>query len=94
VVSQRLVPRSDGKGMVAAQEILIINANARELILKSESFSSLHAVIANGHDQHGMCSFDDSLLSLLERGEITREEALTQSSNRDNMLLRMSGITS
>ena len=94
VVSQRLVPRSDGKGMVAAQEILIINANARELILKAESFSSLHAVITNGLDQYGMCSFDDSLLSLLERGEITREEALTQSSNRDNMLLQMSGITS
>ena len=93
VISQRLVARVDGQGMVAAHEILVVNAAAQDIILRSESFANLHTVIANGSETHGMTSFDASLLALLERGVISREEALTHASQRDNMLLKMRGVS-
>lgn len=92
VISQRLVPRSDGRGLAAANEILVVNATAREIIHKAENFSGLHTVIANGGDTYGMQSFDDSLMQLTQDGVITREQALAQASRRDNMLLKMRGV--
>lgn len=92
VISQRLVQKRDGKGMVAANEIMVINANIREIILKSEHFTGVYQAIASGNDSYGMQTFDDSLLALFESGVITREEAMTQASRRDDMALKIRGV--
>jgi twitching motility protein PilT len=92
VISQRLVQRIDGKALVAANEILINNATVRDVILKSEHFDAIHTLIADGGSTYGMQSFDDALIALYESGVISRDQALTQASHRDNMQLRMGGV--
>jgi twitching motility protein PilT len=92
VISQRLVPRKDGKGRVAAVEVMVSTARIRELILDETKFRELHETIGKGHDTYGMQTFDQSLMSLLQQGLITYEEALLQATNRDDFALRVSGI--
>ncbi len=92
VISQRLVPRKDGKGRVAAVEVMVSTARIRELILDESKFRELHETIAKGHDSYGMQTFDQSLMSLLQQGLITYDEALLQATNRDDFALRVSGI--
>ena len=92
VISQRLVARADGKGLAAANEILIANAQVRDIILKGDHFSSLHTAIANGGDTYGMQSFDDSLLDLYQNGVISKDEAVHQASRRDDLMLKMRGV--
>lgn len=92
VISQRLVKRANGNGMAAAFEILVSTERVREIIEKSPSFTILHQVIKEGKDSYGMQSFDASLLSLYEKGIITKQEALDQASNRDDMALFLTGV--
>ena len=94
VISQRLVPRVDGKGLVAAHEVMLGNASVRDVILNGGSFLMLQNLIANGRDTYGMMTFDDSLFALYQNHIISRKEALAQASHRDNMLLRMQGVSS
>lgn len=93
VISQRLVPRIDGRGLVAAHEIMIVNSTVRDIILKAEHFSSLHQAIQTGSDSEGMQTFDDSLLELCNAGIISKDEALNQASRRDDLLLRLRGVS-
>lgn len=92
VLSQRLVPRRDGKGVVAAIEVMMINARVRDIILKAEHFSNLYQVIATGGDQYGMQSFDQHLLSLYQQGVISREMALQQATHKSDLELMIRGV--
>lgn len=94
VVSQRLVPRADGKGRVPAVEVMLSTARIRELILEEATARVITEQMAKGFDNYGMQSFDQSLMWLLQNGYITYEEALVQSSNPDDFALRVSGIGS
>src|SRR6266498_913910 len=58
VVSQRLVVRADGKGRVPAVEVMIMTGLVRESIRDSTRTPDLPAVIAAGHAQYGMQTFD------------------------------------
>ncbi len=62
VVSQRLVPRADGKGRVAAVEILKATARVRELIEDKDRTKEIPDAIAQGHQSYGMQTFDQSLM--------------------------------
>ncbi len=94
VVSQRLVPRADGKGRVAAVEIMLSTARIRELIMEHATARTITENIAKGFVAYGMQTFDQSLLTLLQGGMITYEEALHQCSNPDDFALRVSGVAS
>ncbi|MDY0213838.1 MAG: type IV pilus twitching motility protein PilT [Desulfuromonadaceae bacterium] len=94
VISQRLVPRADGKGRVPAVEVMVSSARVRELIDDKEKTKLLRDTIQNGYDSYGMQTFDQSLMKLLNNGLITYEEALRQSSNPDDFKLKHSGISS
>jgi twitching motility protein PilT len=93
VVSQRLVPKIDGKGLVAAIEVLVVTAAVRQVIAEGTSYASIYQMIADGGDTYGMQTFDDSLLELYQAGIIGREEALAQATRRDDMMLRMRGVS-
>ncbi len=93
VLSQRLVPRADGKGRAAALEILRSTARVRELIEDKDRTKELHDAIAQGGVTYGMQTFDQALMQLLEQGTITYEEALRQATNPDDFALRVSGIS-
>jgi twitching motility protein PilT len=93
VVSQRLVPRADGRGRVPAVEVLLNTARVRELIEDKDRTKEIPDSIAQGHVAWGMQTFDQSLMALLKGGLVTYEEALRQASNADDFALRVSGVS-
>ena len=94
VISQRLVPRADGKGRVPALEIMIATARVRECIGDKDRTKELHDCIAKGFTTYGMQTFDQSLMHLVKQGLVTYEEALKHVSNADDFALRFRGIAS
>ena len=94
VISQRLVPRADGKGRVPALEVLVSTGLVRELIADKERTKELSDAISKGHTTYGMQSFDQSLMQLVKEGLVTYEEALKSVSNPDDFALRYRGIAS
>ena len=94
VISQRLVPRADGKGRVPALEVLVSTAFTRELIADKDRTKELPDAIAKGHTTYGMQTFDQSLMGHVKNGLVTYEEALKHVSNPDDFALRFRGIAS
>ena len=94
IVSQRLVPRSDGKGRVPAVEVLLGTARVKECIDDKDKTKQIRDAIAQGFVSYGMQTFDQSLMKLFTSKLITYEEALRQSSNPDDFALKVSGISS
>jgi twitching motility protein PilT len=94
VVSQRLVPRADGKGRVAAVEIMKTTARIKELIEDKDRTKEIPDAIAQGNIAYGMQTFDQSLMQLVRGGLITYQEALRQASNPDDFALRYQGVSS
>lgn len=74
IIAQALIPRRDGKGRVAALEILIANVAIRNLIREGKTFQ-IPSIIQTSQ-QLGMQSLDFHLKDLVKRGIITKEEAL------------------
>jgi twitching motility protein PilT len=94
VISQRLVPRSDGKGRVPAVEVMLASARVRECIDDKDKTKQLNDAISQGFVTYGMQTFDQSLMRLFSSKLITYEEAIRQSSNPDDFALKVSGISS
>jgi twitching motility protein PilT len=94
VLSQRLVPRADGKGRVPAVEVMLGTARVKEYIDDKEKTKQLHDAIAQGYVSYGMQTFDQSLMKLYTANLISYEEALRQSSNPDDFALKVSGVSS
>jgi twitching motility protein PilT len=94
VISQRLVPRADGKGRVPALEVLVSTAFVRECIGDKDRTKEIPEVIAKGFSTYGMQTFDQSLMSLVRENLVTYDEALKHVSNPDDFALRFRGIAS
>jgi twitching motility protein PilT len=75
-ISQRLLPRRDGSGMVVAQEIMLCTGSIREAISKPGSMS-IKDLIEKSRIQYKMQSFDQHLVDLMKSGLITKEVALS-----------------
>jgi twitching motility protein PilT len=93
VISQRLVPRADGKGRVPAIEVLLCTSRVREMIEDKDRTKEIPDAISQGHVSYGMQTFDQSLMFLLKSNLITYEEALRQATNPDDFALRVSGVS-
>ncbi|HEV7733131.1 MAG TPA: PilT/PilU family type 4a pilus ATPase [Candidatus Binatia bacterium] len=93
-ISQRLVPRSDGTGMVPATEVLVSTGLVKECIQQQERTRELRDVIARGFTTYGMQTFDQSLMALWRENLITFEEAMAQATNPDDFALKARGISS
>jgi twitching motility protein PilT len=94
VISQRLVPRADGKGMAPAVEVMVSTGLIKECIQIQERTRELRDVIAHGFTSYGMQTFDQSLMALWRENLVTFEEALAQSTNPDDFALKARGISS
>jgi len=92
VVSQRLLPRADGRGRVPAVEVMIATPFIRDCILDRDKTGQIPGAIAQGTSQYGMQTFDQSIYFLYEQGLVTAEEALRWASSPDEFKLRMQGI--
>jgi twitching motility protein PilT len=80
VITQRLIPAADGKKMHLALEILIGNLSIANLIRDSKTYQ-IQSTIQMGKNL-GMCLMDDSIVALLESGEISLQAALANVGNK------------
>ena len=93
VVSQRLMPRADGKGRVPAVEVMISTPFIRDCIVDKEKTHMIPGAIAQGTSQYGMQTFDQSIFALFTQGLVSYEEALRWASNVDEFKLKVQGIS-
>lgn len=84
VICQTLIPRINGKGRIAAVEILMPNLAIRNLI-REEKAHQIYSVMQAGQEQHKMITMNQSLLELFRQGEIRWEDALSRSSNPEEL---------
>jgi len=91
-LSQRLLPRADGLGRVAAVEVMTSTAFIRDCIIDKDKTSMIASAIAAGTSQYGMQTFDQAIFSLYSQGIVTLEEALRWASNVDDFKLKVQGI--
>jgi twitching motility protein PilT len=94
VVSQRLLPRADGRGMIPAVEILINTPRVQEMIADPMRTHELIDAIREGANPYGMVSFDQSLMHLVRRKLVAYEVALAASTNPADFELAFRGVTS
>ena len=94
IISQRLVPRADGKGMAPAVEVMVSTGLIKECIMMPDRTHEIRDAIARGYTTYGMQTFDQSLMALWRENLITFEEALAQSTNPDDFALKARGISS
>jgi twitching motility protein PilT len=94
IVSQRLIPRADGKGRVAAVEILKSNPRTREYIEKGESEGKTLLDAIRDGEIDGMQDFDSVIRQLIEEKVITLEDGLSYATNQNNLLLQLKGLAS
>jgi twitching motility protein PilU len=87
IVSQRLVPRANATGRVAAIEVMLNTPRIADLISKGEIAALKAAIEANAQD--GSRSFDQALYELHRRGDITLDEALRQADSANNLRIRI-----
>jgi twitching motility protein PilT len=80
IISQQLIPRKDGNGMVAAFEVLLVNSAVANMIRKDEAHQLGTAMITG--KTSGMQLLEDSLRSLAAAGLIAEEEITSRSFNR------------
>ena len=92
IVSQRLLPRADGKGMIPAVEIMVNTPRMRELLTDPRRGHEILETIETGREPYGMVSFDQSLKDLIDRGLVTYEEALAQATRPDDLALHRRGV--
>jgi twitching motility protein PilT len=89
IVSQRLLPRKDGKGRIAAVEILKSTMRTREYVEKGETEGkSLLDAMRDGTTE-GMQHFDGEIEKLVRAGIVDFETGLTYSTNAGNLRLEM-----
>jgi twitching motility protein PilT len=93
IISQRLIPRADGGGRVAAVEVLKSTPRTREYIQEGESQGkSLLDAMRDGK-LDGMQEFDYVLKEMIERQVITRDDGLAFATNPNNLLLALKGMS-
>src|SRR5438128_2936397 len=93
VISQRLMPKADGKGRCPAVEVMISTAFIRDCIVDKEKTHLIPGAIAAGTSQYGMQTFDQSIFGLFEQGLVSYEEALRWATNVDEFKLKVQGIS-
>ncbi|MFN4102898.1 MAG: twitching motility protein PilT, partial [Tepidimonas sp.] len=82
VISQTLLKTADGKGRVAAHEIMIGTPAIRNLI-RENKVAQMYSAIQTGQ-QYGMQTLDQALIDLVRRNVVTAQEARSKAKNPEN----------
>jgi twitching motility protein PilT len=91
IISQKLLPSiKPGIHRVPTNEIMIVNPTVRELIIKAED-KKLPDAIRIGI-QEGMLDFTESLIQLVQRGDVDRAAALEVAPNPEALRMAFKGI--
>ncbi len=84
VISQQLLPRSGGKGMVLATEVLVVTPPVRAMI-RDEKVHQIYSTIQTSQ-RVGMKTMNQALSDLCKENKITREEALSRSMDVEELI--------
>ena len=87
LVSQRLLPRQEGKGRIAAVEILLNTPLISDLIFKGE-VGEIKEIMKRSREL-GMQTFDQALFDLYELGKVTYEDALRNADSVNDLRLQI-----
>ena len=87
LVSQRLMPRQEGRGRIAAVEIMLNTPLVSDLIFKGE-VSEIKELMKRSREQ-GMQTFDQALFDLYESFQITYEDALRNADSVNDLRLQI-----
>jgi len=87
IVSQRLVRTEDGKGRKAAIEILLNTPTIAEMIFKG-NFQAIKEIMHKSREL-GMCTFDQALYELYNKGYIAYEEAIRNADSANGLRLQI-----
>lgn len=86
IISQRLLPCLKG-GMIIALEVMLNQGLVKELI-QSGQVGKIREIMEQNASS-GMCTFDQSLLTLYREGQISEEVALAQADQPSDMLIKI-----
>lgn len=87
MISQRLIPRENNLGRVAAMEILLASPLISDLIFRGE-VAQIKEVMSKS-TRLGMQTFDQALFQLFEEGVISYEEALRNADSKNELRLKI-----
>ncbi|MEY4562787.1 MAG: hypothetical protein RLZZ618_2064, partial [Pseudomonadota bacterium] len=87
LVSQRLLPRQEGRGRIAAVEILLNTPLISDLIFKGE-VSEIKEIMKKSREL-GMQTFDQALFDLYENQLVTYEDALRNADSVNDLRLQI-----
>jgi twitching motility protein PilT len=90
VITQQLIPTSDGAGRCVACEVLVPTAAVRNLIREGK-IHQIPSIIQTGSAQ-GMQSMDSALATLVRAGRITQDVAEGRSSTPDELRRLLGGV--
>src|SRR5579862_5892646 len=92
VISQRLVPRQDGKGRIALLEILKSTLRTREYVEQGESGGKTLLDAMRDGAQDGMQHFDGEIERLIRAGTISIDTGMSYATNQNNLRLQIADV--
>jgi twitching motility protein PilT len=90
IVSQQLIPRSTGQGRCMALEVLVMTPAIRNLI-RDNKMHQMYSQMQVGQQKYGMQTMNQALFSLLQRRLITIDEAISRSTDIDELRTMLKG---
>ncbi|HLL70053.1 MAG TPA: PilT/PilU family type 4a pilus ATPase [Pyrinomonadaceae bacterium] len=93
ILSQRLIPRADNGGRVAAVEILKSTPRTREYLQNGESEGKTLLDAMRDGKFDGMQHFDGVIKEMIEQKTVTLEDGLAFATNQNNLLLELKGVS-
>jgi len=92
IVSQRLLPRADGRGRVAAVEVLVCAGDAPAMIRQAGRLPELATFMRNAREEHGTQTLDQHLYDLVAEGVVTHEAAVAAASDPTALEQQIRGL--
>ena len=89
VISQRLLPRADGKGRAVAAEVLINTPAVKDMIADGKRIGEIKDYMESSREQYGMQSFDQALADLVTSNTVTFHAAMAAASRPSDFELKL-----
>jgi twitching motility protein PilT len=94
VISQRLLPKKDGKGRVLAAEVMVVSGTIRDCIADPDRTAEIPEHIAEGKTTYGMQTFDQALMDLVMSGQVDYAVGKAAATNPGDFELKMNMLSS
>lgn len=91
VISQQLVPHSTGSGRGLAIELLIPSTAIRNLI-REDKLHQVYSMMQTGQTESGMQTMNQSLLQLVKKGVLSKEDAILHSNVPEELATKLMSV--